>query len=353
MSIFPGNSINASEYNSLYSRISTILGKGFGDSGYGQTLQSQPVKQPSDPQERDADLITANQWNQLLEDLKKAYLHQNGGTFPISFYVGSNENEGNSDIVGANSSTKEIFFADNTSKEPIQDSNTQDFDKGINNLESIMTNLEINRFQVNPSETSIDPLAIDSRISPFNGAINTEFRARFLSGDERRHFFNSGGQFRISGNVTNEEDSGSDSFQRNESWNGLLLDPGTILFGYNYTNLQLNPTNGVSLSSEIGNFQLTPSYQTVFKKEAGGGIYGNSFWQLDIRAPNESTIDLKISIVDQGPEGNPDEGNPGSIPSGIREPVTAKIDIELEGRRSANQVENDYPVIQMLSSFEL
>lgn len=353
MSIIPGNSITAAQYNSLRSRISAILGNGFGDSGYGQALESSPVVQPTDPFEKNADVITAEQWNRLLEDLKKSYIHQNGGSFPVSSYVGSQDNQANSDIIGANSTTKLVSFEDETSKEPIQDSSSQDFSKGYNNLESIMSDLELNRFQASPLELTVDPLAIDTRTSSFNGAISTEFRASFLSGDARRHYFNAGGQFRISGSVENTEQSGSDSYQRNESWNGLLLDPGEIIFGYNYTILQLNPTNGITLASNVGNFQLTPSYQTVFKKEAGGGLYGNSFWQLDIRAANEATIDLKVTIVDQGPEGNPDEGDPGSIPTGIREPVTAIIDISLDGRRSAGEVNVEYPAVQILSSFEL
>lgn len=352
MSVSPGATINAFQFNSLQNRVSQILGTGSGDFGYGQTVTSLQVKPPSDPQQEDADTITAEQWNNLREDMRRAFVHQNGGTFSVAAFVGSQDDAENSDIVGAQSTTKSIFFSDDDSKDPIQDSDTQDFSKGYANLDNIISNLELRRLEISPSEASTDPVYNDTRVSAFNNAIISEFRLNFKTADSRRHFFNAGGQLRFSGSVDNTENESSESYQRNETWNDLIVNPGEIVFGYDYTDLPSNATNGITVASDVGNYGLTSTYAVIFKKEAAGGLYGDSYWQIQARAVSDRSIDIKISVVDQGPESNTDAGAPGGSEPGEREPVTANIDFFLEGRRSDGEVVTEYPTVQILSSFE-
>lgn len=352
MAVSSGAIINAYQFNSLQNRVSQILGTGFGDSGYGQTVVSTQVKPPSDPQQADADTITAEQWNNLREDVRRAFVHQNGGTFSVAAFVGSQDDAENSDIVGEQSTAKNIFFANEDSKQPIQDSDTQDFSKGYANLDNIVSNLELRRLEISPLEARIDPVYNDTRTNSFNGAVNSEFRLNFKTADSRRHFFNAGGQLRFSGSVDNTENESSDSYKRNETWNDLIVNPGEIVFGYDYTDLPSNVTNGITVASDVGNYGLTSTYTIIFKKEAAGGLYGDSYWQIQARAASEKSIDIKISLVDQGPESNTDAGEPGGSESGEKEPVTADIDFFLEGRRSDGEVVTEYPAVQILSGFE-
>ncbi len=64
--------ISAARLNNLQSRLELILGNGSGQSGYGQTLLSQPVSNI------DGSLITAGDINNIYADMVKARVHQIG-----------------------------------------------------------------------------------------------------------------------------------------------------------------------------------------------------------------------------------------------------------------------------------
>lgn len=347
MAVVPGSVINAYQYNILQNRVKQILGNGFGNIGYGQSLKSQEVVPPSSYVAGDSDTITAEQWNNLRDDLEKAYLHQNGVELPIPPILGSQDDPSQGDIVGAQSTSTGAEF-DN--KEVIQTENVN-FNKGYNNFERFIESIQDNRFKIDPTQSSSDELYIDTRTFPFNGLIVSQFRLNFASADSRRHFFNAGGEISFIGTVSNSGSPNSQSYQRNEGWSDLITNVGKIILGYNDISLPNNPTNGIT-ESDLGNYDLTDQYQILIKKEAGGGIYGNSYWQIEGRNFSQSSIEFKISIVDQGPEGGGD--TQVEIDDGIvaKEAVTADIDFTVEGKRADGSVVTDYPSIQKIKGFD-
>lgn len=345
MSVSSGKNINAYEFNLLQQRVQNLLGNGFGDLGYGQTVTSTPVKPPSDPNSKDSDDITADQFNRLLSDIGRIFKHQTGSDLPIPDFNTSN-------IVGADASGQSVTISSDNSvtidpqtREPLQ---------GFNNIENTVDQLESeqNRFEVAGTQVSLDLLFSDERETEFNGTVSSTFRLSFSSNDARRHFFNAGGQIIIQGSVTNLQSPGDVSYDRNQGWNGLINNPGSIVFGYNYVDLPSENTNGVTLASNTGNYQLTSQYQVIFKKEGGSGVYSNSFWQIEAKNRDDQSIDFRISLTDAGPESNIDAGDPGSVPGGVREPVTANINFDIEGRKADDAVRTEYPAYQILNSFE-
>jgi len=327
----------------LQVRVSNILGNGFSQIGYGQAVSSFQVQPPTDYNTEDADQILATQFNNLRSDIAKIYKHQNGTDLPIPQF-------NNSDIIGAEQSGLSVSIDENN--DVTIDPATAESLKGFNSIISAVDLLEQNRFQVDGTQTLTEELFQDSRETPFNGAISSEFRLTFGTADQRRHFFNAGGQIRIAGTATNLEPPTSPSTARNNGWVNLINNPATVVFGYNYTRLPSENTNGVSLSENTGNYQLTSDYQLIFKKEANSGVYSQSYWQIQVRENNEKSIDIKITLVDSGPESDADAGAPGSIEGGVIEPVTVNLEFDIEGRKADGAVQVDYPVYQIINSFE-
>ena len=62
--------IIASDYNTIQSKIATVMGSGSGTVGYGQTVSSSQVGQ--------YDKISVSQWNNLRDDIIRARQHQTG-----------------------------------------------------------------------------------------------------------------------------------------------------------------------------------------------------------------------------------------------------------------------------------
>lgn len=338
MSVSSGDKITAAQYNGLQSRIDQVLGVGSGGFGYGQAVSSSQVSEPTDPNSADGDSVTAAQFNNLRSDMRKAFVHQNGSEIPInSFNVG--------DIIGADASGTDVN--QNTG-------NIRNLDdtKGFNDLLDVMSGLEANRFNIHPGQAQVQEIDTDERTTNWNGTITSEFTVTFSNANARRHFFNAGGQIRISGSVSNIPSSDA-SILRNQGWQSLLSNPGEIHFDHNSTTITGQNTSNVSFPSEpIGNSDLTSSYQTIFRKDASGGLYSDSFWRIDARANSTSQIQFRVVLVDDGPESDADAGQPGSIPGGIVEPITADIEFEYAARRPNGEVVLPFPTFNITNTFE-
>jgi hypothetical protein len=203
-----------------------------------------------------------------------------------------------------------------------------------------------NRFTINSTQRELQVLEIDRRTNSWNGSIQSEIEVTFADSDQRRYFFNAGGQLRFQGVVT---DVGG--VQRNETWNSLIENPGEIQFGYNFVQ-NTGSSNGISFpSGTIGNYDLTESYQTVFRKDASSGLYGNSFWQIEAREDSTNTISFRITLVNDGPESDTDEGAVGGTDGGIQESVTADIEFEYSAMKASETVVTQFPNINLRNSF--
>ena len=337
MAVSSGDIITAAQYNGLQSRINQVLGVGSSGFGYGQAVSSSQVLSITDPNIPDGDSITAAQFNNLRSDMRKAFIHQNGTEIPInSFNVG--------DIIGADASGTDVNSDTGAIINP-------DATKGFNDLLDVMSGLEADRFNIAIGQAETQVRAADERTTNWNGTITSEFTVSFSNADARRHFFNAGGRIEISGSVLNIPSD--DSFARNEGWQSLLSIPGTILFDHNSTTITGQNTSNVSFpSGSIGNSDLTSSYQTIFRKDASNGVYSDSFWRIDARQNSTSQIQFRVVLVDDGPESDSDAGQPGAIPGGIVEPITADIEFEYAARRANGEVVLPFPTFNITNTFE-
>ena len=279
MAVNDGDNITAAQYNGLQSRIEQVLGTGSGDFGYGNSVSSDQVTA--------GDSVTAGQMDNLRSDMGKCWTHQTGDNIPLANIAVGN-------IIGADASGTGVTF-DNSNNYTISGSIANG---GFNDYLSKMTELETNRFDIDSGEQTVADSAGITRTTSWNGTISATFRVSFGNANNRRYFFNSGGELRIS--VAGANGTGS----KDSDWSSILSNPGQIRMGYNYTTIS-GSNNGVTLSS-LGNDAMSSSYQEIFKKVGTAAVYAENYWKVEARITSVSTFEFKVTLVDDDAGDRPD-----------------------------------------------
>lgn len=261
MTVTTGAKITASDYNSIQALIAPILGQGSGQSGYGQNLASSQLNIPATSTK-----ITVAQWLGLRTDILTAYNHQA-------------------------SSTSTLPTPSQTTRISASDYN-QYLDKA-------------NYCVTHKSEffsafvTTIQALNIQQAGNTWgrNGTNETAYvDASFtMTTNEARYYFNSGSDIRYTASL-----SGSwSNTTKDYSWQSTLSQMGTIVIGANSTYTAPGATLA-GIGSNIGYFQLTSSFQTIYTKNSTTYIPNN----VTVRAKatvtgSNVTVVIQIQYVDQ------------------------------------------------------
>ena len=329
MAVSSGDLITAGQYNTLQNRLEQLLGVGSDDLGYGQTVTSSQVDGPG--VSTDADDVTALQMQQLRDDMDRAIKHQTGNNVSIAQIQSS-------DLIGADVSTTDLpsFTGQDLDGDGATDftlTNTNNT-KGFNDYLTLMTTLEAGKDTVAVAETVDETLDGDTRTTQWNGTIDSEFIVTFADPNAMRHFFNAGGEVHVQG-IHDYAGTGGDG-TRDGLWKNMINNPGLIRFGSTATLIDGSSSNVTFPDGAVGFRQLTDTYQTIFRRDASAGTYGDSFWTVEARleTSNPQRLRFKITLVDDGPESNLDAGAKGSIEPGVVEPITADTTFDYGVRRA-------------------
>jgi hypothetical protein len=268
----------ASRYNALRNNVNLVLGISADVSpqyGYGQGFSTNSVvgtRSVTDPAE--ADKVTAQDYEDLYIDLIRTRSHQVGAAVSIDEFV-----IGNYEV------------------------NTETADKieeaYIIALESLAANIITDKFLVDSNNLTItsSPLASSTRtaISTWSTVITHIFTMTWPSELERRHYFNAGGEIRMSASV---DYTGSQA--KTVDWQTILNDMGTISFKA----IETVNNAAVGTGSSIGNFDLTSNYQTLYSRD-GGAVYANNEYRIYAReyatVDSTSAIQFKVEFIDGSP----------------------------------------------------
>jgi hypothetical protein len=282
--------ILASRYNSLRDLVNQVLGVSVGLSptyGYGQAFNTTGVTGTREVTPiTDADKISAQDYENLYIDLIRLRSHQIGSSLAIQeFVVGDYEtNPETADKI------EEAY---------------------VLGLESLAANIATDRFTVAPDNLTIASLpdASSTRLASagsWNGSISHFFAITFNNVTERRHFFNAGGEIRLSASVNY---TGSQS--KTVDWQVILNAMGTISFKAQST---VN-NKGIGTGSNIGNYGLTTTYQLIYST-TGGSVYARNRYNIyaaeSVTLDGTSQIKFKVEFVD---------GLPNDLTFGIDEAV--------------------------------
>lgn len=277
-----GDIISATRYNEIQGKVLNILGAGAGDKGYNQGAAS--LKVPL------GGVVYADNINRLYTDSVKIYAHQNG-TLPTTIFQVDNEDQ----------ITDVLFSA----------------------FESLIATAEASpqRFVVHSSQAVVESAGINSSRTALWGGTATpqsvihEFTATFSSGTARRAFFNAGGEIRFNLSLNHTLSSGDADYAKTNDWKNMLAAIGTIKFNYNST----TATSGGpgSTPSAKGNYQLTTSYQQVYKK-IGSGVYVDNDVTIEAKIQADNKIAFRITFLDDANgAGGADERVNGTLLSAV------------------------------------
>ena len=100
---------------------------------------------------------------------------------------------------------------------------------------------------------------------------------------------------------------------------------GTIKFNYTQTS-----ATGTGTGSNIGNYDLTGTYQTIFTK-TGSGVYAENDYNIAARADSSSVLNFRIQFRDDD-AGDQTTFGPGSGP--VDEDVTGRITSSIQQLRA-------------------
>ena len=283
--------ITAARLNNLQSRIELILGTGSGTNGYGQAISSSQVN--------NTQVVDADHINNIYADMIKARIHQ----------VGVTETGIREVIEDLNT------IAEDTSQQVSSTGATaadaEGAKKGIADYESLMTQIETDKFNLHPSQAVLEPKLTSTRTATWNGLIFHIFTVTFNDADQRRHYFNTGGQIRLSANNTGA------GTPKGLDWAALTSEIGTITFSAEST-----LTSGLGQGYYIGNNSLSSAYQTVFSRVGSGSysnIYAGNLYTIKCRETDTRTIEFRIEFNDVVVDNNIDNNVDGTLTSTVQQ----------------------------------
>lgn len=254
-----GSIIYGSDYNAVRVKVDGILGTGSYYSGpqngygYNQTVSSALVNP--------GDIITATQWNNLVADLNKCYIHQTGSSFP-----------------GYTTLSGTITYANLTA------------------LDNIANTIVSNRVSIGSNQFTQSLLRTDTRSVAWGSgtsSISSVLTVTWASTNDMWYFFNQGGSFKFQGIPP----SGSTTAQ-DISW-------GTLMTNFNYT---------TTFSDFQGAWNIRNNNPPLFSAYSSSGTnpYQSNYVTVTL-VVHSLSIELGILYVDNhiGTGGGPDSVSAG------------------------------------------
>jgi len=311
-----GSVVSGSDYNDVVNGVTAILGLGSGGDGYGQIVASKE----NAPTRGTTNLIDNNEWNQLRTDINKCSRHQSN-TDVLGTAIPDNH------IIGADASgpsvtriTGDTFSIDS----PSVDTGINDWVNALTQIQSLKNSIDANQRTL----TTTRAFANSQRTTTWGGkfqsqAIYCEIRVIFGGGyectnssgtrvtasgaDHARHFFNSGGQIRLSQFLSGATAKDSD-------WGTMLGNGGNAIFEANRTsgdgtanyrdgNTNVDGDIGGSIESALGFYQLSTGYQIIAKKNGSQAEYAENYYTLYVKrnsAYDEITFKWEFHDIDTG-----------------------------------------------------
>ena len=210
--------IKRTDYNTVQTIVSNILGTGASNRGYGQPVQSSQVNL--------SNRITVNEWNNLANDLKSIGRHQNGSTPSLPQATANN-------IIKFNSST-----------EP--------YDRYL----TVANTYDTNRFNLGALQFTTTNNGSRSNTFAWKNEAYVDITVTFDNSENARNFFNAGGLIQMRSTRTGGTLSGGASTinAQNRSWTDFLNATGYVSFGGATPRTGTTPLNGGNYFRNDNNF---------------------------------------------------------------------------------------------------
>jgi len=280
MTIASGSLILASDYNNIQTTVANILGTGSGDKGYGQAVASSQKTALSD-------VVDADDINNLYTDIQKAHTHQQGSASSLIATVTT------SDLIEANNGVSY---------------------KGWTQYQTAANLIETNRLSVAAGQsTTTENVATETKAAGWNGSNNQIVTITWSSAEQRRFFFNSGGQIRISASVA----SGGNT--KSQDWATMCSSVGVVKI--DKTSITKTGASGTLYGSY--NESTIPGSSTKIMDRYGSGNYAENYWQLN--ATNTSATVLTITQVFNDADTGDQTGTGAAVDENVDRDLTVNV----------------------------
>jgi len=276
MAYSSGGTILDDHYNGFANDLNDLWGTGSGNEGYGQGSALSTVSAGAS--------ITATQWETLLSRLETIATHQ--GTSGVSFSTIS----------------------------------TGDTITALADISSDITSVTTNRGNAASQGTAIS--STSSRTGSWNGCLTYTATFTFDSANAARYFFNCGGVIKV-----DFSNGGGGSKNKDTAWGNLIAAAGPVyitaagssgpastvtIAGTSYYGTDHKGSGSPTTEATTkGWFDLTSSYQTVFKQLDTTYDYTSNFVQIEAKKTSTVvTLLIKLQDTQVGSEHNPTLANP-------------------------------------------
>ena len=250
--------IRVVDYNTIRSTVVDVLGTSTsGSFGYGQAVISSPAIE--------GDQLTVTHITKLRNDIINAWTHI-FGTAPTPITVVEH------DLVRFNSSTAPVDA-----------------------YQTIANTISTNRFTVAGSQSAVNvPASPSSSTWPgiygtdWTSLIRCTITATWPDAQQARHFWNSGGQIRITAART-----GGSGTSQNNQWTAILNSAGTQSFGGALPNSGVSPNDGTNW------YRCTNSRQLWYSL-SGSSPYGSNTYKIYARTIDATSGNNSTGSARQG-----------------------------------------------------
>jgi len=295
-----GGSIDADNYNLLRDRVVKILGTGEDRYGYGQSTVSTQVTGNDILNDIDGDLVSAQHMANLRADIEKCWKHQTTATFNLGEVA-------TDDFISAGTSTADATY--------------NQYFYYVNQIDTNKLNLANGQYTDTSHFNNSTPSSWGGNKSTTEWR-DAYFTIAFGSNENRRFFFNSGGQIIFTW-TTGSIGTGA-SAQKNQNWKNLIAN-----MNYTATHASREATASTANALYPGNWitLLTSTNDT----STAGGDYAENEGFIQVRCiDNGATIQYYIRLNDKdiGDDTTPSDGFSYSTD----EPVTLPISVNIPTR---------------------
>jgi hypothetical protein len=249
--------IATADYNVVQGKIGLVLGSSSPVSasyGWGQVVQSSQVSAST--------RVGATEWNNLRNDIINSWVHLYNTTPPLTSAIENDTVRGN-----------------------ILNAPYAQYDSYANAVLA-------NRFGFHPQQSVLSARASGETVWPgsfgltWSGRVFAVVSATWPSSQAARHFFNSGGEIRISSTRT-----GGASTSQNSAWTSLLATTGARAFGGDKPGKGVDPNDGQNF------YRLRSSFDAWYEASASNP-YSSNTYRISARSPgvNDNSNGAALSV---------------------------------------------------------
>lgn len=315
-----GDRITTAAYNNLQSTVNLVMGPNAG--GYGQFLNSSQASAST--------VITAAQWNNLRNDMSRAYLHQTN-TAAVDTLAIVNANPPNLQLIGSSTVISDAILTQYTNF-----ANYINTNKTTANANQMTPNVAITSTQRTANWGGATDVISHTVTLTFNGYTQNGGAFTVTPDNHATYFFNGGGYIQLSATFA---PTSAPVGSKNEMWQNLLSQFGQIYFGRASTtsvggfNTNSAPsteagTSGTAdstapgIANAVGFTNLTVGSAThtqIFRTTGPTGKYVENDYIIKVRRPTLSTLEFVITFRDD------DAGDQTGLGAGVDEEVTGTL----------------------------